>query len=129
LPSWADGPAVDRPVRSSRRLLTEGGVVVSTTPTQEALQRLVAKLAKQSPADIQAGNPGEAGHTGTGIKPGDRYDSRFNAHPAKGAATRNITSGLLLGFLDVAGVVQPNPFPLLSFLFHVYSRGRYHACI
>jgi hypothetical protein len=74
LPSWADGPAVDRPVRSSRRLLTEGGVVVSTTPTQKALRRLVAKLAKQSPADIQAGNPGEAGHTGAGIKPGGRYD-------------------------------------------------------
>jgi hypothetical protein len=84
LPSWADGPAVDRPVRSSRRLLTEGGVVVSTTPTQKALRRLVAKLAKQSPADIQAGNPGEAGHTGAGIKPGGRYDLGFNAHPTIG---------------------------------------------
>jgi hypothetical protein len=49
--------------------------------------------------------------------------------PLSGAATAFLTSGLLLGFLDVAGVVQPNPFPLLSFLFHVYSRGRSHACI
>jgi hypothetical protein len=28
-----------------------------------------------------------------------------------------LTSGLLLGFLDVAGVAQPNPSPLFSFLF------------
>jgi hypothetical protein len=37
--------------------------------------------------------------------------------PLSGAATEDITSGLLLGFPDVAGVAQPNPSPLLLSFF------------
>jgi hypothetical protein len=38
--------------------------------------------------------------------------------PLSGAATAFLTSGLLLGFLDVAGKVQPNPLlPSFPFFF------------
>ena len=67
--------------------------------------------------DIQAGNPEETGHTGAGIKPGDRYDRPYNAHPSIGCCDRGYNVRPPLGFPRCCWCGQPNPSPLLLSFF------------